>query len=233
MNHLIHVLYEDQACIVFDKPPGLLVVPTPKNEQKTLVNIVNHQYAERSVEGRLYPCHRLDRDTSGAIIFAKSKNFEKVITALFYQKVIKKIYLGIAQGCLRQKVAELRMPVLDLDAKKFSRNPKPQPAVTRYKVVGERKHFSVLEIQPITGRTNQIRIHFAQIGHPLIGERKYAFGKDSQIKFRRPALHAWRLEWISPFNRQKILVESPLAKDMEEVLIKGGLSWKKQSKVVL
>ncbi len=219
MNDSIPVLYEDQAVIVFDKPPGLLVIPTPQNEQKTLVNLVNKQYAGKGSGEHLHPCHRLDRDTSGAIIFAKGKKAQQAMMDLFHKKAVKKSYVGFVQGHLNKHSGELRMPVIDLDAKKFGRH-QGQEAVTRYRVLEQRKDFSVVEIQPITGRTNQIRIHFAQIKHPLVGERKYAFARDYKIKFRRSALHAWRLEWTSPFHHKRILVESKLAKDMEEFLIK-------------
>ena len=221
MNDLIPILYEDELTIVFDKPAGLLVVPTPKNEQKTLVNLVNKQYAEKALTGHLYPCHRLDRDTSGVIIFAKDKNSRDLIEDLFYKRRVKKWYVGFVQGRLKRPVGEWRAPVIDLDAKKFRKRSQPQEAITRYRVIEQRKDFSVVEIQPITGRTNQIRIHFAQMKHPLVGDRKYAFARDYQVKFRRPALHAWRVEWINPGSSKKILVESQLAKDMEQFL-KGG-----------
>ena len=164
MNDLIPILYEDELTIVFDKPAGLLVVPTPKNEQKTLVNLVNKQYAEKALTGHLYPCHRLDRDTSGVIIFAKDKNSRDLIEDLFYKRRVKKWYVGFVQGRLKRPVGEWRAPVIDLDAKKFRKRSQPQEAITRYRVIEQRKDFSVVQIQPITGRTNQIRIHFRRWG---------------------------------------------------------------------
>ena len=89
-------------------------------------------------------------------------------------------------------------------------------AVTRYKIIEIRRGFTVVEVHPVTGRTNQIRIQFSEIGHPLVGERKYAFGKDFQLKFRRTALHAGSLSFKHPVFKNKIKIQSPLPEDMEQ-----------------
>ena len=214
----IEILYEDAHYVVFDKPAGLLVIPTPKNEQRTLVNIVNQQYAFNIGSFKLYPCHQIDRETSGAIIFAKGKRCQKLMMDLFKKRVVIKKYIAFIHGRLIETHGEFRKLVKDIHKKKFHRNQPATPALTRYRVVKSNPQFSVVEVRPITGRTNQIRIHFSEAGHPLLGERKYAFAQDYSLKFRRTVLHAASLELTHPVSQRKISVESTLPKDMKKFL---------------
>ena len=217
----IKVLYEDDGVMVFDKPSGLLVIPTPENEQNTLVNIVNHQYAPKDHSWKLHPCHRLDRDTSGLIIFAKGKQVQQLMMDLFFKKLVKKHYMAFVQGRITKSVGQIRSNIRDLDQKKFRKYSQAQLAITHYKVVEAWKHFSVVSVEPVTGRTNQIRIQFAQIGHPLVGDRKYSIALDYRLKFRRTALHAQALEWIHPVTKQNIYVKTDLPEDMEVFLARN------------
>lgn len=220
-KHSIRILYEDDYYIVFDKPPGLLVIPTPKNEQATLVNIVNQQCRSEPNTSRLHPCHRIDRETSGAIIFAKGKRCQKLMMDLFKQRAITKKYVAFVHGELPGRQGEFKKPIKDMRQKKFGgRQPRGRGAVTRYSVLKVHRQFSVVEVQPVTGRTNQIRIHFSEAGHPLVGDRKYAFARDFSLKFRRTALHAASLEWVHPVTRKNVVVQSELPKDMAEFLVK-------------
>ena len=93
-----------------------------------------------------------------------------------------------------------------------------KPALTRYRVLESRKNFCVIDVMPVTGRTNQIRIHFAQLKHPLVGEDKYAFRKDFELKFKRTALHARELEWYHPLVKKNIKVTAPVPDDMNRFL---------------
>ena len=216
----VPILYQDDFLVVFDKPSGLLVIPSPKKEKNTLVNIVNAQYAEshppagEAGHGRLHPCHRLDRDTSGAIIFARGKKNQQLMMREFHKKAVKKKYIAFVRGELKKQTGEIRSAIRSA----YSSRGKGQSAVTQYNVNAVKKEFSVVEVFPETGRTNQIRIHFSEIGHPLLGERIYAFGKDFPVKFRRLALHAQELSWRHPVYKRKIRIVSPLPKDMEKFL---------------
>ena len=217
----IEKLYEDEYYIVFNKPSGLLVIATPKNEKNTLVNIVNYQYPAKEGFGHLYPCHRLDRETSGAILFAKGKRNQQIMMDVFKKHGIKKYYIAFVYGVMKKLQGELRSSIRDFDQKKFQKKAPSKLAITRYKVLATKKHYSVIEAQPLTGRTNQIRIQFGQIGHPLVGERKYAFARDYALKFRRAALHAHILELIHPVTHKKMTVESKLPNDMEVFLARN------------
>ena len=217
MNPL-KILYEDDRYVVFDKPAGLLVIPSPKKEKNTLMDLVNREAAFEKKEGRLHPCHRLDRDTSGAILFAKGKHHQQTMMDAFKQRKVQKTYIAFVHGRLKDRAGEIKSLVKDFDQRRFHRHSPAKLSITRYKVRDVKQHFSVLEISPLTGRTNQIRIQFSQIGHPLLGERKYAFGKDFALKFRRTALHAQSLQWFDPVLKKEIKVESPLPEDMKKFL---------------
>ena len=205
--------------MAFDKPAGLLVIPTPQNESNTLVNIVNHQH--KNDHWKLHPCHRLDRETSGVILFAKGKHNQQLAMEAFLKKAVKKIYLAFVQGRMQKPSGEIRSNIRDLEQKKFRKYSQGQFAVTRYKVLEFRKLFSIVEIEPVTGRTNQIRIQFKQIGHPIIGDRKYSFARDYSIKFRRTALHARTLAWTNPATHKFIKITAPYPEDMEVFLARN------------
>lgn len=219
----IPVLYEDEHCLVFNKPAGLLVVPTDKDEHHTLVNIVNHVGVGSKptpTSPTLYPAHRLDRDTSGAILFAKGKAYRQQLMQFFKTRQVHKTYVAFVHGHVSRLHGKIRVPIKDFHRRKFARHLPAQGALTHYEVEGYYKNFTVVRVMPITGRTNQIRIHFAKIGHPLVGEDKYAFRRDFALRFRRTALHALRLEWPRPGGGGHIRVEAPLAQDMADFLAK-------------
>ena len=195
------IIFEDDFILVADKPAGMLTVPTPKKERHTLSSLLN-----------AYPGHRLDRETSGLILFAKNRRIQQALMDAFKEKRGKKRYIALVQGKLKRKNAVISRLVQD--------NPyEPgKHAITQYRLLEERAGFSVVEVIPLTGRTNQIRIHFKQIGHPLVGERRFAFAKDFPIKFRRTALHSANLEFEHPVTGKKMSFHCDLPMDMQSFL---------------
>lgn len=214
----IPVLYEDDYFLIFDKPSGLLVIPSPKKERYTLVSLVNLTHSPTDDSFRLHPCHRLDRETSGIIVFAKGKKNQQLMMKLFHRHHVRKKYIAFIQGRLKMRQGEFRSAIRDFDQQRFFRHGQPRLAITRFKVLNIHRHFCIVEVQPVTGRTNQIRIHFSEAGFPLVGERKYAFAKDFSLKFRRVALHASEIEFVHPIKRKPVKITLPLPKDMEEFL---------------
>jgi len=219
MAKSIRILYEDDMVVVVDKPAGLLTIPTPKQEKNTLLEIVNARFAGAGCG--LHLCHRLDRDTSGAIIFAKGKANQQVMREMFNRQEIKKQYVAFVRGVPQPDRGEIRLPIKDFHQKKFDRNSPNQPALTKYRVVKAFSEFSVVAAEPVTGRTNQIRIHFSRIGHPLLGERVYAFRKDFKVKFRRTALHCQELFWRYPGTNKPIHIVCEMPQDMAEFFKKN------------
>src|SRR3989338_11470920 len=119
-QRIIHVLYEDESYIVFDKPAGVLVIPAPGEQKQTLVDIVNRQYAPAR-GWKLHPCHRLDRETSGAIIFAKGKGQQQAMMEFFHKKAVIKKYIAFVHGRLPRRQGEMHSEIRDLDQVKFHR----------------------------------------------------------------------------------------------------------------
>ncbi len=218
LSRIIDILYEDEQFVVFNKPAGLLVIPTPYGEDNTLVNIVNKQFEAHGKDFKLHPCHRLDRDTSGVIIFAKGKHNQQVMMDLFGRKELKKHYTAFVQGRLPRATGEFRSVIKDFDQQKHRNFESKQIAITRYRVLETRKTFSVLDVEPVTGKTNQIRIHFSDAGYPLVGDRKYSVVKNFPLKFKRTALHAQSIEWDHPVTHKQIKITAELPKDMEVFL---------------
>lgn len=213
VERAIPVLFEDGDCVVFDKPPGLLVIPTPRGESHTLVALADRQFPKE----HLHPAHRLDRDTSGVILFAKGKNNQHKLMALFKERRVKKDYVAFVHGRIHPAKGDIRVPIKD----RYKPSAPAVDALTHYCVVDHHKDFTVVDVQPVTGRTNQIRIHFSKVGHPLVGEDVYALRKDFVLRFRRTALHAARLEWPSLSTGRMQAVASSLPRDMAEFLEKN------------
>lgn len=193
---MIKVVFEDSDLMVVNKPAGLLVVPTPKNEKYTLTSLL-----------KAHPCHRLDRETSGLIVYAKKRDIQGKMIEAFRERRVKKKYLAFVQGFPSRPEGLINKR---LEGKE---------ALTYYRVLEKRKEgFSIVEVSPVTGRTNQIRIHFKAIGHPLVGERRFAFGKDFPLKFRRAALHARYLEFNHPVSGKRLSFYAEIPEDMKNFL---------------
>lgn len=204
----IPIIYEDNWLLAVNKPSGLLTIPTPKKEQRTLTSILNEDSKQRGLSYRFHPCHRLDRETSGLILYAKGKSIQKKMMDDFKHKKIKKTYIAFVQGALFKNQGEIRENIEGLST------------ITKYKVIQRRKDFTLVEVMPLTGRTNQIRIHFKEIGHPVVGETKYAFRRDFKLRARRLCLHAKRLEFTHPITKKYIRIEADLPLDLKEFLNK-------------
>ncbi len=199
----IDVLYEDDWFIIVDKPSGLLTIPGPDKQRRNLTDILNRELQKSSVSYRLHPCHRLDKETSGLIIYAKGKSAQKKMMQLFKLKDVKKTYLAFLQGIPARNQGTINLPI------------EGESATTHYKIIQRKKDFSVAEVFPLTGRKNQIRIHFKAIGHPLVGETKFAFRRDYKLRAKRTCLHAQLLEFSHPITKEKIRIYAPLPEDLK------------------
>jgi 23S rRNA pseudouridine1911/1915/1917 synthase len=202
----IPIVYEDDWLLVLNKPAGLLTIPTHKKESRTLTSILNQDALERGLKYSLHPCHRLDRDTSGLIIYAKGKSIEKKMADAFRDRLVHKKYIAFVHGKLAQPQGQISYAI------------EGKSALTKYRVIKERSNYSVVEVAPTTGRTNQIRIHFKDIQHPLVGEDKFVFRKDFALRFKRVCLHAKSLEFRHPQTDNIVMLDSPLPEDLQKFL---------------
>jgi RluA family pseudouridine synthase len=203
----IPVVYEDDWLLVVNKPSGLLVIPTPQKECRTLTSILNDE-AVRQNQMRLYPCHRLDRETSGLMIYAKGKSIQKKLMQEFKARNVKKTYIAFVQGVLSKNKGRIHYPI------------EGKSSVTDYLVMERKKDFSIVRVWPVTGRTNQIRLHFKKVGHPIVGESRFAYRRDYKLKAKRVCLHAESLEFIHPITKKSLRIDCGLASDLEDFLRK-------------
>lgn len=215
----INILYEDDQYIAFFKPAGLLAVPADKGNEQSLTGIVNAEFAARpdTMEGlRLHPCHRIDRDTSGVIMFAKGQVARDQMMNLFRARAVQKKYIAFVHGKLLHPRGEMKSRLKE-DLASGDRN---SMSITRYALKQQFKKFAVVEVTPLTGRTNQIRIHFREVNNPLVGENKFVYRKDFDLKFKRTALHASELSFVQPLTKEKVKIEAELSMDMQNFLEK-------------
>nr|MBU1328837.1 RluA family pseudouridine synthase [Candidatus Omnitrophota bacterium] len=208
------IVYEDEHIFIINKPSGILVVPTPKGETNTLTDLLNQELDRRGVLANAYPCHRIDRETSGLIIYAKGKSIQEAMMEQFKKHLVKKTYIAFVHGTVRKDSDTLQGNVYN------KKKRKTEFMVTKFKVLERRRDFTIVEVQPVTGRTNQIRIHLKGLGHPLVGESVYAFRKDFKLRFKRVALHAKALEFSHPVTGKRMNFNLPLADDMTNFIQK-------------
>jgi len=211
MSEAYKVVFGDEYLLVADKKAKILVQPSPKKEKITLTSLIKEE-----LRAEVFPCHRLDRETTGLIIYAKDKNIQKNIMDQFKKRKVEKKYVAFIEGALEKNKGMLKGFVQDKEAKRFGE--KPKEAKTFYRVRDKFTNWSVIELQPVTGRTNQLRIQLVRAGCPILGEDKYAFRRNFSVKFKRLALHAFYLSFMHPVSRDRVEVKIALAADMKNYL---------------
>jgi 23S rRNA pseudouridine1911/1915/1917 synthase len=204
----IPIVFEDDWLLVVNKPAGLLSVPTPKHESRTLTGILNQDAQDKGLKYRLHPCHRLDRETSGLLIYAKGKSVEQKLIGAFRDRLVNKKYIAFVHGKLLQSQGSISSAI------------EGKSALTKYRVIQEKSNYSVVEVTPVTGRTNQIRIHFKNIQHPLVGEDRFVFRKDFALRFKRVCLEAKELNFKHPVTGKNLTLSIDLTADLKDFLAK-------------
>lgn len=227
----IKILYKDDHLVVADKPAGMVVYPSAGHKSGTLLNaIAYHCKRIASIGGPLRPgvVHRLDKDTSGVMIVALDDMAYYDLTEQFKDRTISRRYLTLIYGNTKEDSGEISMRIgrSESDRKKMStRTRRGKEAVTRWKVIKRFGVATLIEAKLGTGRTHQIRVHFAAIGHPVLGDTTY--GKKTAIEttrdritFPRQMLHAETLGFTHPATKEFMEFSSPLPEDMEECINK-------------
>jgi len=213
----IPIVYDDENMVVIDKPAGILAHPV-KDEKNTLIDLMRQKYPEIQL------VHRLDQDTSGLMVMAKNQKTAEFLKEQFKNRQIKKKYSALVHGILKDKHGIIAKSISKSRKRGGSQTIAPigkmREAVTRYDVLKEYKNFSFLEARPETGRTHQIRVHLASIGHPIAGDKKYKFKRQiSPQGLNRQFLHASYLKFNLP-NGKIMEFNSELPNDLQEVLKK-------------
>lgn len=209
------LVFEDPYLLVINKKARIVVQPTPRKEKITLTSL-----AEKEISQKLYLCHRLDKETRGLIIYAKSQKIKEKIASQFKLRRVTKKYFALSQGNFKKRSGVFKSKILDKNGRKFRE--KPKEAETVYQVIENFAGFDFLRIMPKTGRTNQIRIHLAEAGHPILGEKRYAFRRDFVIKSNKLALCAYFLSFWHPVSNEKIELEIGIPDYIKILLKRGG-----------
>jgi 23S rRNA pseudouridine1911/1915/1917 synthase len=221
---LFSILYEDECLLVISKPPGLVVHPGSGNQTGTLVHgLLYHCESIAGVGDYIRPgiVHRLDKDTSGVMVIAKREDVHRKLVEEFKARTVQKEYLALLHGILVRKQGRIvasigRHPIHR--QKMAVRDAGGRHAATNWQVVKEfGGRYSLVKIGIETGRTHQIRVHMAHLGHPVAGDGVYG-GSNLQKKFPRQLLHASRIRLIHPINGETLDIEAPLWPDFLEVL---------------
>ena len=222
---ILSVVYEDDDLLIVDKPAGLVVHPAPGHWQGTLVNALlarGDHYGGIAGVARPGIVHRLDRDTSGLLIVARNDAAQASLMAQMKGRRIRKTYLALVQGSVSAAVGRIEAPIGrdPKDRKRMAVVTDGRKAVTGYRVRERFAGWTLLELDLVTGRTHQIRVHLTALGHPVAGDPVYGTGTSRRGPdgLERLFLHAWRLELVSPSNAKLVRAEAPIPPALESVL---------------
>jgi 23S rRNA pseudouridine1911/1915/1917 synthase len=231
----LSILHEDQYLIVLNKPAGLLTVPLERQEDEPSIQEYLERHMRSHGKRKPFVVHRIDRDTSGVVLFAKDGGTQAALKAQFRERTPERVYLAVIYGHPVPESGTWQNHLV-WDKKALIQketSPKDQHAVeaiSHYKVVetfrvtqqetNEVKELSLIEVRLHTGKRNQIRIQARLRGHTLVGEKRYTFGPDElrPIAFPRQALHAWRLSFRHPADDSVMKIEAPLPSDMKKLI---------------
>ena len=217
----LDIVYEDEDIIIVNKPSGMVVHPGNGNYKGTLVNGLMY-YTNRlsDINGEVRPgiVHRIDKDTSGLIIIAKNNKSHEILSDYFKNKTITRIYIALVKGDLKSNSGTIDAPIgrSDKDRKKMAVTSKnSKEAITHFKVLKRYKGYTLIKCKLDTGRTHQIRVHMAYIGHPVYNDPVYTNDKCSEFG---QFLHSYSMEFIPPITKEKMYFECPLPEYFEEFL---------------
>lgn len=219
----LNILYEDDAVIVINKPRGMVVHPAAGNFQGTLVNaLLDHCRDLSGINGVIRPgiVHRLDKDTSGVMVAAKNDAAHLDLAEQIQKRVAGRKYITLVWGNIKEEQGVVKAPIgrHPTDRKKMAVVPvNSKPAVTHFRILERFREFTLIECKLETGRTHQIRVHMAYIGHPVVGDPKYG-PKRNPFTIAGQALHSAELTFIHPVTKETLLFTAPLPQDMTVML---------------
>lgn len=219
----LKIVYEDDDLIVVNKQPGLLTVATgPGSKETTVMSILRAYVKKQNARANIYVVHRLDRETSGLLVFARSEELQHYMRTYWRELVTERTYIALTEGVLEPREGKITTWLTE-DKRNAVVYSSPVDdggdiAITNYKVLKAGERFSLVELHLETGRTNQIRVHLASKGCPVVGDRKYGHGNDSS-PIDRLCLHAKVLAFIHPVTEKTVRFESPVPKEFNRVLL--------------
>ena len=210
----LRIIFEDDSLIVVEKKEGLLTVSTGKSDETTAFSILKNHVKKSSPQNRIYVVHRLDRETSGVIMFAKNKEVQLILQENWHRIVTRRIYVALVEGKVEKEqdtiVTWLTENEKSLKIHSSDTDNGGQQAITHYRCIKSNENYSLLEIELETGRKNQIRVHMQGIGHPIAGDKKYGAGISP---ISRLGLHARLLAFYHPISTEIVSFETPVPRN--------------------
>lgn len=217
----LKVVFEDDDLIIIDKREGLLTVATDTHKNETTAfTIVSNYVKKKNPHNRLFVVHRIDRETSGLLMFAKSREVQLALQDNWHENVTERVYMAVVEGVPAKQEDTIVSYLRESKAFKIhsSHNADDgKEAVTHYRVVRKSDKYALLKVELETGRKNQIRVHMQEIGHPIIGDKKYGAGPSP---IGRVALHARSLGFIHPVTKEPMHFETPIPKKFSALFVK-------------
>lgn len=214
----LRLVFEDEFILVVDKKNGLLTIATDREKEETAYRILSDHVKEQDPSNKLFIVHRIDRDTSGLLLFAKSKTIQQKLQENWSSTVIDRTYIAVVEGSVEKDSGTVESWLRESTAFKVhsSQNPgQGQHSITHYNVIERAYHFTLLKLQLETGRKNQIRVHMQDMGHSIVGDKKYG---SKQSPIGRMCLHAQTLQFIHPVSGEKLEFSTPIPKAFHQLV---------------
>ncbi|MBP5679149.1 MAG: RluA family pseudouridine synthase [Bacilli bacterium] len=211
------ILFEDSHMIVVNKPSGLLTIATEKEKERTLYHIVREYMADKNKNAKIFIVHRLDKDTSGIVIFAKDEKTKNQLQEHWNEYVSLREYVAVVHGAVEKEKDQIVQYLNETKTNLVyvAKNKEGKEAITNNEVLKKTEEYSLLKITIETGRKNQIRVALSSINHPIVGDKKYSNRKETE---NRLYLHANRLKMYYPEIRKEILWETPVPSEFKRIM---------------
>ena len=223
----LDIVYEDEAMLIINKPSGIAIHPSIRHYEDSIASGVKYYFESIGIHKKIRPVNRLDLNTSGLVIFAKNEYIQENLIKQMQTKTFTKEYLAIVTGVLENKKGIIDKPIARKEGSIIERcvSETGQRAITEYEVIKEvsnnikfkngAEKYSLVKCKLLTGRTHQIRVHFAYIGHPLLGDSLY--GKKSDL-IEGQALHCYKLQFLHPVTFEELVIKCDLSNEFKNVL---------------
>lgn len=213
----LNIVAEDNAYIVLNKPAGIAIHPSCRHYKTSLSNGVKYYFQTIGLNKKIRPINRLDKDTSGLVIFAKNEYVQECLTQQMKNHSFQKWYIALLDGFLKEKQGTISAPIARKPNSIIERciSPDGDKAITHYKVLKEFENYSLVEFLLGTGRTHQIRVHSQYIDHPIVGDTLY--GKISEL-IQRQALHAYKIQFVHPISNKLHFYELDFPDDIKNII---------------
>lgn len=220
----LNIVYEDEYMLILNKPADFPIHPSMLHFEDSISNGVRYYFDSIGLHKKIRPVNRLDKDTSGLVIFAKNEYIQECLVKQMKSNVFKKEYIAICSGVFDDKNGIINEPIARKSGSIIERcvDSSGDTAITHYEVLDNNCGVSILKLLLETGRTHQIRVHLSYIGHPIIGDTLY--GSSSEL-IDRQALHSYRIEFIHPISKKSMSITAPLFEDMLNVIKELNLTY--------